>query len=100
MLIITAFGFKIRTAFSSLIYRKCLKLSNDSLSKLTVGKIVTLLTKDVASLEMMALYGNDIWIGFVQIIIVCVVIYNKIGLAAITGCSFFILMIPIQGKRF
>lgn len=96
MLTITAFGFKIRTAFSSLIYRKCLKLSNDSLSKITVGKIVTLLTKDVASLEMMALYGNDIWIGFIQIIIVSVIIYNKIGLAAFSGCSFFILMIPIQ----
>lgn len=97
MLIVTAFGFKIRTAFSSLIYRKCLRMSNESLAKQTVGKIVTLLTKDVNTLDTICLYANDVWIGFVQIFLVCGMIYTRIGVAAFSSCAFFLLMIPIQG---
>ncbi|KAJ8978758.1 hypothetical protein NQ317_017481 [Molorchus minor] len=66
LLTITGLGIRVRTAFCSLMYRKCLRLTPSALSDLTTGKIVTLMTKDVGAFETIILYGNDIWIGFAQ----------------------------------
>ena len=40
-------GFNMKTGASSMIYRKCLKLSKTSLGKITTGKIVNLISNDV-----------------------------------------------------
>lgn len=98
MLIIATLGIKIRTAFCSLMYRISMKLTAGSLSDISIGKIVTLMTKDVAAFEKIVLYGNDIWIGFVQAGIVCYLIYCKMGVAAFAGVGFLLVIIPIQGK--
>ncbi|KAJ8955575.1 hypothetical protein NQ318_001405 [Aromia moschata] len=96
MLTITALGIKVRTAFCSLMYRKALRLTPHALSDITMGKIVTLMTKDVGAFEMIILYGNDVWIGFVQAGIACYLIYRKMGVAAFVGVGFFLVVMPIQ----
>ncbi|KAG5875547.1 hypothetical protein JTB14_025761 [Gonioctena quinquepunctata] len=89
-------GIRIRTAFCSVMYRKCLKLTSSSLSEITVGKIITLMTKDVTALELTIFYGNDTWIGFTQAAVVCYMIYYRMGLAAFVGIGFLCLAIPVQ----
>lgn len=100
ILLISTLGIRIKIAFCSLIYRKCLKLTPASLSQIPMGKIVTLMTKDVASFEKVILYGNDIWIGFAQAGIVCYLVYYKMGVAAFAGVGLLVAVIPIQGKNF
>ncbi|KAJ8920724.1 hypothetical protein NQ315_004863 [Exocentrus adspersus] len=99
MLTITAFGIKVKTAFCSLMYRRSLKLTGTSLSEISTGKIITLMTKDVTAFEKIILYGNDIWIGFAQAGIVCYLIYRKMGIAAVSGVGFLFLVIPFQGDN-
>uniref|UniRef100_V5GX36 Multidrug resistance-associated protein 4 n=1 Tax=Anoplophora glabripennis TaxID=217634 RepID=V5GX36_ANOGL len=100
MLVVAALGVKVKTAFCSLMYRKSLKLTAMSLSEIPIGKIVTLMTKDVAAFEKIILYWNDIWIGFVQAAMVCYLIYEKMGVAAFAGVGFLLVVIPFQSKNF
>jgi ABC-type transport system involved in cytochrome bd biosynthesis fused ATPase/permease subunit len=89
---------KIRAAFSSFIYRKTLKLSPDRLGDISIGKIVTLITKDVPSLENFSYLVNDIWLAFAKTAIVCFIVYRKIGVAVLAGVGFFVIILPLQGK--
>ncbi|EFA04138.2 ATP-binding cassette sub-family C member 4 [Tribolium castaneum] len=96
LIALTEFGIKIRTAVCSFIYRKALKMTEASLSDITMGKIVTLITKDIFAIEMVVHFGNDIWIGLVQTAIICGLIYGKIGVAAFAGVGFFLIVLPLQ----
>ncbi|VEN55203.1 unnamed protein product [Callosobruchus maculatus] len=96
LLHLTSMGIRIRTSFCALIYRKCLRLSAESLSKITVGNIVTLITKDAAAFETMILYANDVWIGFVQTAVIFYLLYLRVGVAAFVGVGLFLVVIPIQ----
>lgn len=100
LIALTEFGIKIRTAICSFVYRKALKMSESSLADITMGKIVTLITKDIFAIEMLVLFGNDIWIGFVQTAIICYLIYGKIGVAAFAGVGFFLIVLPLQSNLF
>jgi ATP-binding cassette subfamily C (CFTR/MRP) protein 4 len=94
---LTEFGIRIRTAICSFVYRKALKMTETSLSDITMGKIITLITKDIMAIEMIVLFGNDIWIGLIQTAIICYLIYGKIGVAAFAGVGFFLVVLPLQG---
>ncbi|XP_063914044.1 probable multidrug resistance-associated protein lethal(2)03659 [Zophobas morio] len=96
MLALTELGIRVRTSVCSLLYRKSLKLTLDSLSEVTVGKIITIMTKDVDVFFNFIYYGNDVWIPLVQTAVVCYLIYSKIGVAAFAGIGFFLIVLPLQ----
>ncbi|RZC39082.1 multidrug resistance-associated protein 4-like, partial [Asbolus verrucosus] len=95
-LLLMSFGLKIRTAFCSFMYRKALKLSPAHLGDISIGKIVTLITKDVQTFDPFVDFGNDIWIGFIKTIVVSYLLYRRIGVAALTGVGFFLVVMPLQ----
>lgn len=96
MFVIEQLGLKIRVSISSLIYRKSLKLSPESLLTITNGKVVTLVSKDVYSFHSAIMFAHDIWVGTIQIMIMSYVMYKYIGWAALTGIAFLLIMVPIQ----
>lgn len=96
--LIMEFSVRIRTALCSVIYRKALKLSADAPSDYSTGKVVTLITKDVYYIDSAVMFANDIWTGVVQIIIVTIMVYNRIGIPIFVGIGFFIMVVPIQSK--
>lgn len=91
-------AIKVRVGLCSLVYRKSLKLSYDSLIKLSSGRIITVISKDVYTLDGAIFYGNEIWIGFIQVTALTYIIYQSVGYAAFSGVGFMLLIIPIQGK--
>lgn len=93
---IIEFGLGVRTSFSALIYRKALKLKPSAFSEITMGNIVTLITKDVAAFEGAFMFINDIWVGFIQTILIAYLIYTRIGLSVLAGVGFFVLIVPLQ----
>lgn len=99
LLNLSSLGIKIKTAVCSLMYKKCLMLTSTSLSEITTGKIITLMTKDVGAFETIIMYANDVWIGFVQSGVVCYLIYQQMGASAFVGTGFFLLVIPFQSKN-
>ena len=96
-IILAALSLKARAAIASLLYRKSLKVSSESLSDVTAGKIVTILSKDTDILETFFSSGNGIWIAMIQTCVICYLIYQKIGLASFAGITFFLVVFPLQG---
>ncbi|CAG9817751.1 unnamed protein product [Phaedon cochleariae] len=96
LIYINQLAIQIRTAYCSLIYRKSLKLSPAALEKVSSGNIVTVITKDVLQLETSIWLFNDLWIAFIQTIVLCYLIYNRIGMPSLVGIMFLIGAIPIQ----
>lgn len=100
MLYLQQIAQKIRIGLCSLMYRKALKLSTSSLIDVTNGKIVTLMTKDVALFDSAIILAHDLWIGIIQVVIMTYVMYRHIGASAVFGVGFLILLVPFQCKFF
>ncbi|VVC94165.1 unnamed protein product [Leptidea sinapis] len=91
------FGMKVRIAACSLIYRKVLRMSSGALAETTAGQVVNLLSNDVNRFDYAFIYTHFIWLLPLQVIIVCYLIYLKIGYAAIVGVIGIVLQtIPVQ----
>lgn len=91
-------GIKVRTAVTALVFRKTLKLSPSALSDVTMGKIVTLITRDVFSFENALIFINDMWISVIQICLISYLIFNRIGWSVFAGVGFYLGTIPLQGE--
>lgn len=98
MLLINQLGLEVRASFCSLLYRKALKLSASALGRITTGKIITLITKDVMMFDSAIMFGNDLWIGVIQTSLIGYMMYKQIGVSAVVGLIVFIAMIPVQRK--
>ncbi|CAG9854241.1 unnamed protein product [Phyllotreta striolata] len=98
----TELTIRVRTAVSALIFRKALKLDPHTLSNITMGKIVTLITKDVLAFDSALGFLNDMWIGVIHITAITYIIYNRIGGSVFGGIGFYLFIIPLQlfvGRR-
>ncbi|KAG5882040.1 hypothetical protein JTB14_003438 [Gonioctena quinquepunctata] len=89
-------GIEMKVAFSSYLYRKSLKLSPSAVSEITFGNIVTLINKDVNTFVDSMQILNGTLIGTVQTIVICYLIYSKLGVASLIGIGIVFSTIPIQ----
>ncbi|XP_003399081.1 ATP-binding cassette sub-family C member 4 isoform X1 [Bombus terrestris] len=85
-------GMKMRIACCSLIYRKILRLSENSLSQISSGQVVNLLSNDVSRFDELTYYLNFLWITPIQLTVVTVVMWHKIGIPSIIGVGALLLM--------
>ncbi|CAH1368152.1 unnamed protein product [Tenebrio molitor] len=90
------FGVKMRTALTSLIYRKVLKLNLSQLGDTTIGKIITLITRDVNEFDIYTFYPTIMWCDSLRFLITCYVMYMEIGLLVLILLLIFCIMISIQ----
>jgi hypothetical protein len=74
------------------------KLEPSALSDIGIGKIVTLISKDVTSFESAIIFLNDIWISVILLTITSVLMYSRVGVSALAGVLFLVLVIPLEGK--
>uniref|UniRef100_A0A0U9HSE1 Putative ABCC protein n=1 Tax=Chrysomela populi TaxID=154003 RepID=A0A0U9HSE1_CHRPP len=89
-------GVEIKTAFSSILYRKALRLTPTAVADITMGNIVTLITKDVHTFKESIWIINDVWIGCVVTCVVCYLIYSKVGLCSFVGIGIILTGLPLQ----
>ncbi|XP_013144481.1 PREDICTED: probable multidrug resistance-associated protein lethal(2)03659 [Papilio polytes] len=91
------FGMKVRIAACSLIYRKVMRMSSGALAQTTAGQVVNLLSNDVNRFDYAFIYTHFIWLLPLQVMLVCYLIYSKIGIAAVVGVVGIVLQtIPVQ----
>lgn len=91
-------SLQIRSSLSSLIYRKSLKLSSSSLDSISLGNIVTMITKDIYAIEMAAWIFIDLFVHMTKTLTVCYLLYNKMGNVGFVGIVFVFSVLPVHGK--
>lgn len=89
-------GMKIRVGICSLIYRKALKLTRASMSRVGPGQIVNLMSNDVLRLDNAPMYLHYLWISPLQAIFITYLLYREIGSAALYGAMAAFIFIPFQ----
>ncbi|XP_057310596.1 ATP-binding cassette sub-family C member 4-like [Hydractinia symbiolongicarpus] len=102
-LLIEKTGARLKSACVAMIYKKVLRLSNQSLAKITSGHIVTLISSDVHKVQEGFRFANYLWISPLQIIAAVVILWKEIGPSCLAGIGVFVITIPIQtwfGKFF
>ncbi|GBP41934.1 Probable multidrug resistance-associated protein lethal(2)03659 [Eumeta japonica] len=99
MLINQQFGMKVRVAVGSLMYRKILRLSISATGDTTAGKLVNLMSNDVARFDYAFMFLNHLWVLPLQLAVVSYLMYLVTGFAALIGIvAIIIICFPIQGE--
>ncbi|XP_044316419.1 probable multidrug resistance-associated protein lethal(2)03659 [Drosophila rhopaloa] len=88
--------FKMRVALTSMIYRKALRLSKRALGDTMSGHVVNLISNDIARLDNCAFYGHYLWLAPLQTLLITFLMYREIGIAAVFGVAFMLLLVPLQ----
>lgn len=91
-------GMKMRVACSSLIYRKSLKLNQTAMGQTTVGQMINLLSNDVNRFDDAGRNFHYIWIAPLETALIMYLMYNILGITAITGFGLLFVFIPIQSE--
>lgn len=89
-------GIEIKTSFSSMLYRKALRLTPSAISDISLGNIVTLITRDVYSFQQSIWAINDAWTAALQACVICYLLYAKIGAISFIGIGMILSTMPLQ----
>ncbi|XP_004519652.1 multidrug resistance-associated protein 4 [Ceratitis capitata] len=90
-------GARMRIACCSLIYRKTLRLSMRSAGQTPAGYLINLLSNDVNRLDYGFIYMHWIWIMPLNAMLICYLIWLRIGWAAVVGVVGLLLKtLPVQ----
>lgn len=90
-------ALKMKIALASLVFRKSLRLRGAGGSTLS-GRVVSLLTADVGRIDLLVLFGHNLWIGPLVTVAAGAVIWTRLGAAALVGLFLVLLSIPFQGN--
>ncbi|XP_053612783.1 multidrug resistance-associated protein 1 isoform X6 [Plodia interpunctella] len=90
-------GMRIRTALTSAIYRKSLRMSNSARKESTVGEIVNLMSVDAHRFLDLTAYLNMIWSAPLQIALALYFLWGILGPSVLAGLAVMIILIPVNG---
>ncbi|KAM3370274.1 hypothetical protein ACQJBY_017900 [Aegilops geniculata] len=89
-------GFRLRSTLIAAVFRKSLRLTNDSRKKFASGRITNLISTDAESLQQVCQQLHSLWSAPFRIVIAMVLLYAQLGPAALIGALMLALLIPIQ----
>ncbi|KAF7278953.1 hypothetical protein GWI33_007817 [Rhynchophorus ferrugineus] len=89
-------AIQVTTAFCSLIYRKALRMTPSAMSDISLGNIITVMTKDVMVFEISITLFSDLWVEVVKLFLTCYLIYNKMGPSGFVGIACLCSVLPAQ----
>ncbi|KAK8776949.1 hypothetical protein V5799_029711 [Amblyomma americanum] len=90
-------GMRIRTSLISAIYRKSLVLSNAAKKESTTGEIVNLMSNDAQRFMELMVFLNMLWSAPYQIALALYFLWQRLGVAVLSGVGIMVLMVPING---
>ncbi|XP_047105893.1 ATP-binding cassette sub-family C member 4-like isoform X1 [Schistocerca piceifrons] len=90
-------GMRMRVACCSLIYRKVLRLSRQTMDNTATGYIVNLMTNDLSRFDRVIMWAHFLWVPFLQIPIVMYWLHSFVGWSSFVGvASVFLITLPSQ----
>lgn len=92
-------GWNWRSSVTGLIYDRLFKLNSNMKSTFTTGKLVNLISNDVARFEEFSIFGSFSWIGILVILAILLILVNQLNVSAgFAGVGVTLLFIPMQVK--
>ncbi|EES12878.1 hypothetical protein BDA96_06G240300 [Sorghum bicolor] len=89
-------GFRLRSTLIAAVFRKSLRLTNESRRKFASGRITNLISTDAESLQQVCQQLHSLWSAPFRIVISMVLLYAQLGPAALVGALMLVLLFPIQ----
>ncbi|KAG6487042.1 hypothetical protein ZIOFF_055624 [Zingiber officinale] len=89
-------GFRLRATLVAAVFRKSLRLTHESRSKIQSGKITNLMTTDAETLQQVCQQLHSLWSAPFRIIISVTLLYQQLGVASLVGLAVLVLLFPIQ----
>ena len=96
--ICTRAGWQLRSAVTTAVFDKSLRLSASARQQRTLGEMVNLMQIDATKLEMFLLQFHVLWDGPVQVAGYIVILFAYIGWPTFIGVVIMVLSLPIQIK--
>lgn len=90
-------GTRMRVACTSMLYKKALKIKKSTNVDDFNGRVINLMTNDVARLDFCACLIHCLWKGPIELVLMGYVMSTEIGYFAWLGCAFLLLFLPLQG---
>ncbi|TKA74270.1 hypothetical protein B0A55_06197 [Friedmanniomyces simplex] len=90
-------GMRVKSALTSTIYQKSLRLSNEGRAARSTGDIVNYMAVDTQRLQDLAQYGQQLWSAPFQITLCLLSLYQLLGISMLAGLAAMLAMIPING---
>ncbi|KAI9225148.1 P-loop containing nucleoside triphosphate hydrolase protein [Blastocladiella britannica] len=91
-------GMRIRSALSSAIYHKALRLSLNAKGTHSTGQLTTYMSVDVQKLLDLCTYLHIVWSGPFQIALALIFLWAQLGPAVLSGLAVMIIMVPVNAK--
>jgi len=89
-------GVFVRTAVSTLLYRKALSVSASGRAMTSTGQVVNMMSNDTMQLQRFLQFAGFTVIAPFQIIISLVLIYRQVGNATWVGIAYMVLLMPVN----
>lgn len=89
-------GMRIRSALTSAIYKKSLRMSNGARKESTVGEIVNLMSVDAHRFLELTAYLNMIWSAPLQIALSLYFLWDILGPSVLAGLVVMVILIPVN----
>ena len=86
----------VRTAVSTLLYRKSLRVSAAGRAKTSTGQVVNMMSNDTAQLQRFLQFLGLILSAPLQIILALFLIYQEVGNAMWVGVGYMVFLAPIN----
>ncbi|KAJ2595812.1 hypothetical protein H4R99_005195 [Coemansia sp. RSA 1722] len=85
--------------FSAAVYRKTIKLSNDSRHRHNVGGIITYMSVDALRIsDFSGNFSHDVWSAPLQIALALYFLYQTIGWSMLAGVAVMVFSIPTSSR--
>lgn len=91
-------SWQMKTAISSSVYRKSLRLASSASQETTLGEIVNLMQVDATKVEMFMLQLHTLWDGLFQIGGYMAILGTLLGWPCLVGLLIIFFAIPVLGK--
>ncbi|KAL7295968.1 hypothetical protein TKK_0010526 [Trichogramma kaykai] len=90
-------GMRLRIACSALVHRKTLRLATTAVNSGTSGRMVNLLSNDVARFDQLFMYLHYVWLTPLATCCIGYLVWDKVQISALAGVlTMALVTVPLQ----
>lgn len=90
-------GLRLRQQAIGAIHAKVLRLNSSSITKVSTGQVVNLVSNDVRRFDDAAVFWPYLLVAPLELVLILLMITCEVGFVpSVAGIGFFVLQIPLQ----